>query len=178
MSRSLNMNLYLTAFSIAIRFVLFVPIQRFFWPANCKILVFKLCLLFQTILDLWPVLMLEIFGYWDIKKGQCQLLVTFLVVFFWAVMYKSGLYIIIYFEHGKCFIWGFLVFTILVFSVFKYLKFLAIFPVLKTLKFWSVNYICQVCKLYFYFERVQNFGQYLYLTVFNKQWKCPTFSFS
>ena len=34
------------------------------------------------------------------------------------------------------------------------------------LKFWSVNYICQVCKLYFYFGHVQNFGQYLYLSVF------------
>ena len=31
------------------------------------------------------------------------------------------------------------------------------------LKFWSVNYICQVCKLYFYFGHVRNFGQYLYL---------------
>ena len=40
------------------------------------------------------------------------------------------------------------------------------------LKFWSVNYICQVCKLYFYFGHVRNFGQYLYLSVFNKQWKC------
>ena len=29
----------------------------------------------------------------------------------------------------------------------------------------SVNYICQVCKLYFYFGHVQNFGQYLYLSV-------------
>ena len=45
------------------------------------------------------------------------------------------------------------------------------------LKFWSVNYICQVCKLYFYFGHVQNFGQYLYLSVFSKHWKFPTFSF-
>ena len=46
------------------------------------------------------------------------------------------------------------------------------------LKFWSVNYICQVCKLYFYFGHVRNFGQYLYLSVFSEHWKCPTFSFS
>ena len=45
------------------------------------------------------------------------------------------------------------------------------------LQFWSVNYICQVCKLYFYFGHVRNFGQYLYLSVFSKQWKCTTFSF-
>ena len=32
-------------------------------------------------------------------------------------------------------------------------------------KFWSVNYICQVCKLYFYFGHVGNFGQYLHLSV-------------
>ena len=37
------------------------------------------------------------------------------------------------------------------------------------LKFWSVNHICQVCKLYFYFGCVQHFGQYLYLSVFNEQ---------
>ena len=29
--------------------------------------------------------------------------------------------------------------------------FLAIFPDLEMLKFWSVNYTCQVCKLFFYF---------------------------
>ena len=43
------------------------------------------------------------------------------------------------------------------------------------LKFWSVNYICQVCKLYFYFGHVRNFGQYLYLSIFSKHWKCRTF---
>ena len=47
------------------------------------------------------------------------------------------------------------------------------------LKFWSVPYICQVCKLYFYFGHGRDFEQYLYLSVFSKQWKCPpTFSFS
>ena len=39
------------------------------------------------------------------------------------------------------------------------------------LKLWSVNYICHVCKLYFCFGHVRNFGQYLYLSVFNEQWK-------
>ena len=86
-----------------------MPIQTFFWSANCTILVCKLCLLFQTILDLWPVLILEIFSSWDIKKGQFQFLVTFFTVFFWSVNCTSGLYIITYIEHGQCFIWGFLV---------------------------------------------------------------------
>ena len=57
----------------------------FFWSVNCTILVCKLYLLFQTILNLWPVLILEIFSGWDIKKGQFQFLVTFLAVFFWPV---------------------------------------------------------------------------------------------
>ena len=68
-----------------VRFVLFVPIQTFSWSANCTFLVCKLCLLFQAILDLWPVLILESFSSWDIKKGQFQFLVTFLAVFFWSV---------------------------------------------------------------------------------------------
>ena len=62
-----------------------------------------------------------------------------------------------------------------VFSVFKniksnhYLLFLPIFPDLEKLQFWSVNYICQVRKLCFYFGLVRNFGQCLYLSVFSKQ---------
>ena len=128
-------------------------------------MVCKLCLLFHTILDLWSVLILEIFSCWDIKKGQFQFLVTFLVIFFLVCkLYKSGQYIITYFEHGKYFICEFLVISFLVFSVFKYLKF----------TFYS-NFSCfgnvkvLVCKLYFYFGHVRNFGQYLYLSVFNKQ---------
>ena len=34
------------------------------------------------------------------------------------------------------------------------------------LKFWSVNYICQVCKLYFYFGHVQNLDN-IYIWVFS-----------
>ena len=45
-------------------------------------------------------------------------------------------------------------FLVLAFLSILSLLFLAIFPDLEILfwKFWSVNYICQVCKLYFYFE--------------------------
>ena len=150
--------------------------RLFFWSPNSRILVWKLCLLFQTILYLWLVLILEVFSSWDIKEGQFQFLVTFLAVFFWSVDCTNQFYIsshilkMAMFEHRKCFIWVFLVFSFLVFSIFKYLKstFLAIFPDLKMLQFWSVNYLCQVCKLYFYFGHVRNFGQYLYLSVFSK----------
>ena len=45
------------------------------------------------------------------------------------------------------------------------LLFLAIFPDLEMLQFWTVNYICQVCKSYFYFGHVRNFGQHFYLSV-------------
>ena len=88
-----------------------------------------------------------------------------------------------HFKHGKCFIWDFLVLSVLVFSVYKNLKsnhhllFLAVFPNLEMLQFSSVNYICQVSKLLFYFGQVRHFGQYLYFRVFSKQWKYPTFSF-
>ena len=98
-------------------------------------------------------------------------------------MDKSGLYIITYVGHGQYFIWGFLVFSFLVFSVYKnlkfnqHLRFLAIFPDREMLQFWSVYYICQVCKLYFHFAQVRNFRQYLYFSVFSKQLTCPTFSF-
>ena len=44
-------------------------------------------------------------------------------------------------------------------------------------QFWSVNYICQVCKLHFYCGYVWNFVQYLYLSAYSKQWKWPKFSF-
>ena len=79
--------------------------------------------------------------------------------------------------------WEFLVFNFLVFSVYKnhkfshHLFFLAIFPDLEMLQFWSVNYIFQAYKLYFYFGHVRNFGQHLYLSVFSKQWKCQLLAF-
>ena len=58
-------------------------------------------------------------------------------------MCKSGLYIITYFKHEKYFIRGLLVFSLLVFSVFKYLQFI-----------FSSNFSCSgnvkvlVCRLY------------------------------
>ena len=45
------------------------------------------------------------------------------------------------------------------------------------LQFWSVSYVCQVCKSHIYFGYVQNFGQYLHLSILGKQWKFPTSSF-
>ena len=62
----------------------FCTILDFFWPVSCTILVWRLCLLFQTILDLRLVLTLKVFGSWDIKKvsSNSQL---HLAVFFWSV---------------------------------------------------------------------------------------------
>ena len=39
------------------------------------------------------------------------------------------------------------------------------------LKFWSVNYTCQVCKLQFYLGHVRNFGQ-VYIWVFSINSEC------
>ena len=160
--------------------VLFLPIQTFFWSSNCTILVCKLCHLFQTILDLWSVLIFETFSSWNIKKGQFQFLVTFLAIFFWSVNCTSALHIITYFAHEKYFIWGFLVGSFLVFNVFKYLKFTP-----SSNFSWSWNVEVLVCKWYIpglwiilLFWKVRNFGQYLHLSVFSKHWKWPTFSIS
>ena len=66
-------------------FFLIVPLQTFFWSVNCTILVCKLCLLFHTVLDLWPVLILEVFS----SEWSVQFLVTFLAVFFWSSNCKN-----------------------------------------------------------------------------------------
>ena len=76
-----------------------------------------------------------------------------------------------YFRHKQCFICRFLVFSFLVFSVYKNLK--SDYHLL----FHSILvqfYVCQACKLYFYFGYVQNYGQYLYSSILSKQWKCPS----
>ena len=83
------------------QFVLFVPIQTFSWSVICTILV---RILYLTILNLWPVLILEIFGCWDIKKGQFQFLFIFLAVFLWSVNCTNLVCILSYFEHRQCFI--------------------------------------------------------------------------
>ena len=155
-----------------VRFILFVPNQTFFWSANCTILVRKLHLLFQTILNLWPLLILEIFSYWDIKNCQFQFLVTFSVVFFWCVNCRNQVCISPHTSNiGNIFFEGFQyqVFQFLAFLIILSLLFVAIFSCLEMLKFWSVNYICQAWKSYFYFGHVRNFGQHLYLSVLNKQ---------
>ena len=62
----------------------------------------------------------------------------------------------------------YLVFKFVAFSSILRLLFLAIFLDLEMLKFWSLNYMCQICKLCFYFGHARNFGQYLYLSVLSK----------
>ena len=82
----------------------------------------------------------------------------------WRVSFNSSLHLwslnctnqVLY--HNIFWTWAmfylrFLVFSFVVFRVHKnrkfnyHLLFLAIFPDLEKLQFWSVNYICQICKL-------------------------------
>ena len=126
-------------------------------------------------LDLRPVLILEVYSSVILRRVKFQFLITFLAVFFLVCkLFKFGLYITAYFRYGQCFIRRFLVLDFLVFNVCKnpksnhHLLFLAIFSDPQMLQFLSVNYIYQIWKLYFYFEHVRNFEQYLYLSVFSK----------
>ena len=175
MPRSLNINSYLRPFSLLLMEISICTIcaySGFFWSVNFTILVCKLCPLFQIIPDLWSVLILEIFGSWDIKKGQFQFLITFLAVFFWSVNCTNQVCMSSHIlDMGKVLFGSLqcLVFQVLAFLSVLSLLFVAIFTDLEMLQFWSVNYIYQVCKLRVYFEHVQNFGQYLYLSVLSKQ---------
>ena len=115
----------------------------FFRSVNYTILVSKLWLVFH----LKFMAMLEILSCWDIKKGHFQFLATFSAVLFWSV------------NCTNCFIWGFLVFSCLVFSVFKYLK-----SIFSSNFSWSENVTVLVCKLYMP-------GLYITLLL----WICPKF---
>ena len=136
----------------------------FFWSVNFTVLVCKLCPLFQIISDLWSVLILDIFSCWDIKKGQFQFLVTFLAVFFWSVNCTNQVCMSSHIFDMDNVLFGslqYLVFQVLAFLSILSLLFVAVFTDLEMIQFWSINYICQVCKLHIYFGHVQNFGQYL-----------------
>ena len=131
MSRSLSINLYLRPFSIAIyeKFSLYVCTYS------------ELCLLFQTVLDLWPVLVLQVFSNEILRKASFNLSYYFSCFYLVCKLYKSGLYIITYFGHRQCFIRRFLDFSFLAFNFYKNLKSnhhllcLAIFPDLEILQF-------------------------------------------
>ena len=167
---SRSINLHLRSFSVAIYgklelhylclFRLFSGLSIVqFWFANCAS-YFR-----PSYFTLWPVLILEVFSSWDIKKGQFQFLLTFLVVFFWSVNCTNQVCIPSHtLNMGNILSEGFwyLVFLFLAFLSILSLLFLAVFPDLEMLQFWSVNYICLVCKLYYNFGHFQNFGQYLY----------------
>ena len=62
---------------------------------------------------------------WHILKNRFQLLVFFQMFFLFCKLYKLGLFMTIYFGHGQCFIWRFLV---LAFKETARLFPLAIFP--------------------------------------------------
>ena len=138
MSRSLSINLDLRPFSIAIYGKLdlyYLCLFRLF--SGLQIMSLNLDhLRFIASFDIGDYL-----GYWE---GSVSVLSYFFSCFFLVCkLYKSGLYIITYFEHGKYFIWGILVFSFLVFSVFKYLK-----SIFSSSFSWSGNVTVLVCKLY------------------------------
>ena len=69
-------------------------------------------------------------------------------------------------------------FQYLVFQLLAFIRILNLTTIYFFKQFlWSVNNICQVYKLYFSSEHVQNFGQYFYLSVFVKQLVCPILAF-
>ena len=111
--------------------------------------------LFSDHLKFMPVLKLGIFNDWDIKKGQFQFLVTLLAVFFCSanctnlvcISSHSLIMCNVLFEGFE-----YLAFSFLAFLSILSLFVLVFFPDLGMLHFWSVNYIWQVCKLYFYLE--------------------------
>ena len=183
MPKSLNINSFLRPLVLLLMESSICTIcaySGFSWSVYFTILVCKLCPLFQIISDLWPVLILEIFSSWDIKKGQFQFSVTFLVVLFWSVNWTNDVCMSSHIlDMDNVLFEGFqyLVFQVLAFLSILILPFVAIFTDLEMLQLWSVNYRCQVCKLHIYFGHVQNFGQYLYLRVLSKQQKYPTVSF-
>ena len=104
-AQKLRQGVYFRDFSIVIygKFNCNFPVLFclfFIWSVNCLshffspfLLVSKLYELNSDFRDaivlLWPVLILEIFSCCDIKKGQFQFWVIFLVVFFWSVIYLS-----------------------------------------------------------------------------------------
>ena len=147
MSRSLKMNLYLRAFSIVnyqqfdlyyfCLFRLFSGLQIVqFWSVNYAF-YFRPSYIYGPCWY-WRFLVVGILGRVSFSSELC-----FNCFFLVCKLCKSGLYIITYFKHGKYFIWRFLVFVFLVFTVFKYLKFS-----------FSSNFSCSgnvkvlVCKLY------------------------------
>ena len=92
--------------------------RLFSWSVNWTILISKLCLLFQTILTFWSVLILEIFSSWDIKKGQFQFSVTFSGASFLSVtctiaVSKSCLFFQTILNLWLCWYWRFLMDEIL-----------------------------------------------------------------
>ena len=70
--------------------------------------------------------------------------------------YKFGLYITTYFEYGQSFIREFLVLAFMECTGLKLLL-LANVPDLEMKQFWSVNYICQVCKFKLLFWKCSKF---------------------
>ena len=176
-------HFYLRPFNIAIY-------GKFHLYYLCLLRLFLVCKLYSCGLQIMSLIFMPsyFFGqcwYWrflEVEILRSVSLSYFFSCFFSSVNFTNQVSISSHIlNKGNGFIWGFLVFSLVFLSILS-LLFLATFPDMEMLQFWSVNYIYQACKSYFYILLyfcfyVRNFGQYLYLSVFSKQWKCPTFSF-
>ena len=128
-----------------------------FLPISCTSLVCKLCLLFQTILDLWAKLMLKVFSYKILRRiiFNSQLLFELLCSGIQIVQIRS-VYHTIFWTQSMFYLKVFNI-MLLVFSIYKLKSnhHLAIFPDLEMMQFWSVNlYVpCVNILLSFYISR-------------------------
>ena len=124
-----------------LQFILFLSIiQTFFWCVNCTSLLSKLYLLFQTILDLLVVLRMEIFISEILRRVSFNPYLL-LLMFFSGLQVEQIRYVYHYILHIDIVLFeGFLVFSLIVFRVYKNLKsnhhllFLVIFNDLQTVK--------------------------------------------
>ena len=132
-----------------VQFILFLSIiQTFFWCVNCTCLLSKLHLLFQTILDWLVVLRMEIFISEILRRVSFNPYLL-LLMFFSSLQVEQIRYVYHYILDIDIVLFeGFLVFSLIVFRVYKNLKsnhhllFLVIFNDLDTIQCWSVNYVC------------------------------------
>ena len=142
------------------QFQLLHTISAFICPVNSTSLVCKLYTFFWTILDLLAQLLFEVNYQWDMDQFSFNSQLPFQLFARIRKFHKLSLYVITYFKHGKYSIWGILLLEFIRSTKHKsnyHLLVLVIFPDLDRMKFWSVNYMWQIC-------------EFFSLSIFCKQW--------
>ena len=89
---------------------------------------------------------MKVFNVFLFKERKRKILIIFQMFCLDCKLYKLGLYITTYFGHGQCFILKFLVLAFIETARLSTTSF-SNFSWSGNYIFWSVNYICQVCKL-------------------------------